>query len=31
MPYANLASNSAPLGFHIDHDDDDAVVGDCPL
>ena len=23
MPYANLASNSAPLGFHTDDDDDD--------
>ena len=22
MPYANPASNSAPLGFHTDHDDD---------
>ena len=22
MPYANPASNSAPLGFHTNHDDD---------
>ena len=29
MPYANPASNSAPLGFHTDHDDDDKTSKKC--